>query len=273
MAGAERIRLLISDVDGTLVTSDKQLTPATIAAVAKLRDAGVQFEVVSSRPPRGMAMLVEPLRIDTYLAGFNGGAIVRPDQTPVEERTVPRAAVETSLRAFAQAGVDIWVFASGEWLVTNPDGAYVPRERRTVQFDPVVVSDFAPYVGQAGKVVGSSRDFDLLARIEDDLQRELDGMASARRSQRYYLDVTHPEANKGTAARALAALVGVPMAETACIGDMVNDLPMLAIAGLSVAMGNAPPEVQALANEVTASNDSDGFAAAVERVILPRAAR
>jgi hypothetical protein len=273
MAGAERIRLLISDVDGTLVTSDKQLTPATITAVAKLHEAGMQFAVVSSRPPRGMAMLVEPLRIDTYLAGFNGGAIVRPDQTPVEERTVPRAAAEASLCVLEQAGVDIWVFANGEWLVTNPDGAYVARERRAVQFGPVVVPNFAPYVDHAGKVVGSSRDFEMLARVESKLQAELGGTASARRSQRYYLDITHPDANKGTATRDLAALIGVPIEQTACIGDMENDVPMLKIAGLSIAMGNAPPAVQAIADEVTTSNDSDGFAAAVERVILPRAAR
>jgi Cof subfamily protein (haloacid dehalogenase superfamily) len=270
MPSGDPIRLLISDVDGTLVTSDKRLTPASIAAVARLRGAGIGFAVVSSRPPRGMAMLVEPLGIDTYLAGFNGGAIVRPDQSRVEEHVVPHLAAELALDAFRHAGVDIWVFAGDDWLIADPDGPYVARERRAVQFDPVVVPDFTPYLGHAGKIVGSSRDFDLLARIEGDLEQRLEGTASARRSQRYYLDVTHSDANKGSAARALAALVGVKLEQTACIGDMANDLPMFQLAGLAIAMGNAPPEVQAAAHEITAANDADGFAAAVERVVLPR---
>jgi Cof subfamily protein (haloacid dehalogenase superfamily) len=271
MPGASRIRLLISDVDGTLVTSDKRLTPATIESVQRLRDAGIQFAVVSSRPPRGMAMLVEPLRITTYLAGFNGGAIVTPDQTPVETRSVPHEAVETTLATFARAAIDIWVFAEGKWLVTNPDGAYVARERRAVQFDPTVVAEFRPYLANVGKLVGSTEDFDLLARAEAELHAELGASAAANRSQRYYLDVTHPDANKGAAALSLARLLGVPIEETACIGDMANDIPMLRLAGLSIAMGNAPAEVQAAAHEVTATNDADGLAAAVERLILPRA--
>jgi Cof subfamily protein (haloacid dehalogenase superfamily) len=272
MGGASRIRLLISDVDGTLVTGDKRLTPATIESVHRLRDAGIQFAVVSSRPPRGMAMLVEPLRITTYLAGFNGGAIVTPDQSQVDTRSVSPAAVDTTLAAFARAGVDTWVFADGKWLVTNPEGAYVARERRAVQFDPTVVPDFRPYILDVGKLVGSTQDFDLLANVEAELHTELRGSAAANRSQRYYLDVTHPDANKGAAALSLARLLGVPIEETACIGDMANDIPMLRLAGLSIAMGNAPPEVQAVAHEVTAANDADGLAAAVERLILPRAA-
>ncbi len=265
------IRLLISDVDGTLVTTGKELTPASIAAVARLHEAGIAFAVVSSRPPRGMAMLVEPLRLTTPMGGFNGGAIVRPDLTPIENRFVPLGAVETALAAFARAGVDSWVFADGEWILTNIDGAYVPKERRTVMFEPTVVADLTPYAGRAGKVVGSSKDFDLLKRVEEELQVELHGAALAHRSQQYYLDVTHPDANKGTAARAISALLGFSMEETACIGDMTNDVPMLSIAGLAIAMGNAPPAVKARAHEVTDSNDSDGFAAAVDSFLIPRA--
>ena len=264
-------RLLISDVDGTLVTTEKVLTAGSIDAVARLHEAGVLFAVVSSRPPRGMAMLVEPLQITTALAGFNGGAIVLPDQTPVEERDVPQPAVETALAAFSRAGVDTWVFADGEWLLTNPDGAYVPRERRTVQFEPRIVSDFAPYVGRAGKVVGSTRDFDLLARVEKELQVELGrrrGGASvaAILSRR---DASRRQQGNG-GARNFRACSDVPLEETACIGDMGNDVPMLDIAGLAIAMGNAPPDVQAHAHEVTASNEADGFAMAVDRFVLPR---
>jgi Cof subfamily protein (haloacid dehalogenase superfamily) len=264
------IRLLISDVDGTLVTTEKVLTPASVEAVAKLRAAGILFAVVSSRPPRGMAMLVGPLRIDTPMGAFNGGTIVNPDFTPVEARVVPEAAAHTAYDLFEQRGVDTWVFADGEWLLTNPDAHYVPRELHTVQFDYRRVDDLRPYLARAGKIVGTTDDFALLERVEHELEGLLGHAANAHRSQKYYLDVTHPEANKGTAVHAIAGHLGVAIEDVACIGDMTNDVPMFAVAGYSICMGNGPPEVQARASDVTTGNDEDGFAAAVDRFVLPR---
>ena len=265
------VRLLVSDVDGTLVTTGKVLTPASVAAAALLRDAGVKLALVSSRPPRGMAGLAETLGLDTPLAGFNGGTVLDAAGKTVSERVVPEGAARAALAAFERHGVDAWVFADDEWLLRDLEGDRVPLERRTIGFGPRVVDDLAPYAGRAGKLVGASRDHALLAECEAALQRELGTGATAHRSQPYYLDVTHPEANKGHALLALAGLLGVEPGETACVGDMANDLPMFAVAGLAIAMGNAPPAVQARAAAVTLSNDADGFAMAVREIILPRA--
>jgi len=93
---------------------------------------------------------------------------------------------------------------------------------------------------------------------------------TAARSQPYYLDVTHPDANKGAVARYLSAKYGIPPEAMATIGDMPNDVLMFAHSGLSIAMGNASPEVQRAARRTTASNEDEGFASAVDRFILPR---
>lgn len=271
-APAERISLLVSDVDGTIVTHDKDLAASTVAAARRLKDAGVALAVVSSRPPRGMMKLPGPLGLELF-GGFNGAAIVRPDLTPVEQHFVPFEAARRSAEMMASLGADVWVFADNEWLITDPEGAYVPRERHTVDFDPTVVEDFGDRLGRAGKIVGSSKDFDMLARCETALQAALDGAASARRSQAYYLDVTHPTADKGYAVRAFAAHFGVPLDEVAVIGDMANDLPMFDVGALSIAMGNATDEVKARADFVTGTNDADGWAAAMEAFVLPRAPR
>lgn len=263
---AERISLVVSDVDGTLVTHDKELKPATIAAAKRLREAGIGFAAVSSRPPRGMRMLVEPLALDIF-GGFNGSAIMRSDFSVVEQHFVPLEAARIGVEAMQRAGADIWVFADNQWIITNPDGAYVPRERITVQFEPTVVDDLAPYLDRAGKIVGSSRDFDLLARCETELQATLGTTASARRSQNYYLDLTHPTADKGYALKAFAAHWGVPVEEVAAIGDMVNDLPMFLKSGVSFAMGNAGDAVKSRATYTTASNAEDGFAKAMDRIL------
>jgi Cof subfamily protein (haloacid dehalogenase superfamily) len=265
------IRLLVSDVDGTLVTTDKRLTPATVEAAARLREAGVMLALVSSRPPRGIAPLAARLGLETPVAGFNGGVILDREGRSLAERPVPEAAARAALAAFAARGIDAWVFADGEWLLQDPEGHYVPLEQRTIGFAPRRVDGFEPVIARAGKLVGASADAALLAECEASLQAELGAQASIHRSQAYYLDVTHPEADKGHALLALARLCGVEPAETACIGDMTNDLPMFGVAGLAIAMGNAPPAVQARAAAVTLSNEADGFAAAVRDIILPRA--
>jgi Cof subfamily protein (haloacid dehalogenase superfamily) len=265
------LRLLVSDIDGTLVTGDKRLTPASVAAAAALREAGVALALVSSRPPRGIAGIAAQLGANVPIAGFNGGAVLDAGGRTLSERLVPEDSARIVRAAFDRLGIACWVFAGGEWLLRNPKGDYVPLERRAVGFGPRVVEDLTPYLGRAGKLVGVSRDHALLAEFEAALQRELGTRARVQRSQVYYLDVTHPEADKGHALLSLAGLLGVAAGEVACIGDMTNDLPMFAVAGLAIAMGNAPAAVQAQAAAVTLSNDADGFAAAVRDIVLPRA--
>ena len=266
------IKLVVSDVDGTMVTGDKVLTKATIDAAHRLRAAGIHLALVSSRPPRGMAFLTMDLGLTGPLGGFNGATILAPDGAVIEERFVPEAAVRTSLALFEQRGIHPWLFAGNQWLIKNYEGDYVSRERMTVRFEPTVVDDFEPFVTRCGKVVGASRRFDDLAACEHDLQGLLGASANAHRSQRYYLDVTNPHADKGTAAHAFARWYGVGMAEICVIGDQHNDVPMFRVAGHSVAMGNAPSDVAAEAKLHTTSNEEDGWAQAIDRFVLPQAA-
>lgn len=267
------IRLLVSDVDGTLVRTDKSLAPSTVAAVGRLQAAGVPVAIVSARPPRGMRWLQEALRLTGPLAGFNGGSLVAPDGRVLEERLVPEPAARTALGLFAARGISAWLFTCDEWLVLDPDGPHVAHERHTVRFNERVVPSFEPFLDEVGKLVGVSDDAPTLAEIETELQLLLGETANAKRSQTYYLDVTHQEANKGNAVRLLAAAQGIGVDEVAVLGDMQNDVPMFGVAGFSVAMGNASPEVKALASAVTAGNDADGWAKAVDEFILPRAAK
>ncbi len=266
------IRLVVSDVDGTLVTREKVVTPATVGAVRRLREAGIHFALVSSRPPRGMAFLTMELGLTGPMGGFNGATILAPDGAVIEERLVAEHAVRESVALFAQRGVDAWLFADNEWLIKDVGGSYVPRESRTVRFDPRVVDDFTPYVARCGKVVGASNDFDALAACEAELQGILGASARASRSQAYYLDVTNPTVDKGTAVRSFAAWYGVDLADVCVLGDQHNDVPMFQVAGHSVAMGNAPPEVAAQATLHTGSNEEDGWAAAIDRHVLSAAA-
>ena len=269
----ERISLLVSDIDGTLVTADKTLTAANIQAAADLGRAGVRLALVSSRPPAGFSMLIEPLALDAPLGAFNGGTIVNPDLSVIEQVRVPAEAARTAIETFAEFGIDAWLFTSDAWYVTNLEGAYVPKERSTIRHEPVRITSFEPFLDRVGKLVGSSKDFDALARCEGTLQDRLGGRAEAKRSQRYYLDVTPAGADKGSAVRKIAAVLGVPIGEVAVIGDMTNDIAMFDVAPHRIAMGNAIEDLKRLASYVTSSNEESGFAVAVERYIVPRAPR
>ncbi len=261
------VSLVVSDVDGTLVTPDKTLTDASIRAVHRLHARGIGFTVISSRPPFGLRMLVEPLALALPIGAFNGGAMVKPTLELIEQRLVPEAAARRSLEVLAQFDADVWVFTADRWLGRDPAGDYVPRERRTLQTEPTVVADFTPYFARAMKIVGSSRDFAKLAACEEAMRAALGAQASVSRSQAYYLDVT-PNVDKGTFVMALSQRLGVPTAAIAVLGDMENDLAMFRQAGLSIAMGNASEDVKRQATHVTTSNDEDGFAAAIERYVL-----
>jgi Cof subfamily protein (haloacid dehalogenase superfamily) len=269
---ARAIAAVVCDVDGTLVTPDKSLTEAALAAVARLHAAGIAFAVVSSRPPRGMRMLVEPLRLTTPMAGFNGAVFVNAGAAAPHEHFLAPAVARRALDFIVAGGAQPWVFTRDAWLVRDPTARYVKTEVHTVQFAPTAVEDFGAALDGAGKIVAVSEDFSLLAQLEAEGRKAFGAAATVARSQDYYLDFTDPLANKGTALLEFARLLGVRREAIAAIGDGGNDVAMFAQAGLSIAMGNASPEVQAAADLVTASNREDGFAQAVDRYILKDAA-
>lgn len=269
---ADRVALVVSDVDGTLVTKDKLLTPEVVAAAAALRAAGIRLALVSSRPPRGLASVVGALGVEAPCAGFNGGVVFRPvGGGPIAQRPLAARLAGLAVETLARRGVDVWLFTGEEWLAGDPSGAYVAHETRTIGFPPRIVQGFERYLDQAFKIVGASTDAELLVRAEGELRDLLGDGAAASLSQPYYLDVTDADANKGVAVTDIARALGVDLGAVATIGDGANDVPMFGVAGLSIAMGNASAETQAQAHFQTLSNVESGFAAAVDRFILPRA--
>ena len=116
---------VISDVDGTLVTDDKVLTARARAAVAELRASGIIFSIISSRPPRGLRMLVEPLGITTPVGGFNGGVIATPDLSVITEHLLSPQVARRAVDILNARGAQVWVFSGQDWLVRDPDGPYI----------------------------------------------------------------------------------------------------------------------------------------------------
>ncbi len=263
------VRLLLADVDGTLVTNDKVLTDRAIAAVHRMHDAGIRFAVTSGRPPRGMTMLVDPLKIETPIAGFNGGIFIKPDLSILEQRTLPDDMTADIIQTIDAHGLDAWVYRGNDWFIRRRDAPHVEREAWTVKFDPVVVPDFDGKLDGIAKIVGVTDDTDKMAKCVQDVQAKYGHKVSAATSQPYYLDVTHPDANKGGALAWMSQHLDIPPEQIATIGDQMSDTLMFQKGGLSIAMGNASDQVKKLATQTTDSNQDEGFAKAVEKFILP----
>jgi len=268
MSDAPPIKAIVADVDGTVVDSAKQVTARTQKAVAELGRRGIAFAVISGRPPEGMRMLIEPLKLTTPITGFNGGAFTKPDMTVIEERLLEPEVAKQTYDFLKERKIDVWVYSEGKWLLLDPKAPHVDKEARTVQFGPTVVRDFSHGLSVAHKIVGVSDDPEMLQSYEQEIQGVLGEKAAASLSQPYYLDITHPQANKGDAVVTLAKLMGVTMDQVAVFGDSNNDVSMFRKSPLSIAMGNASDSVKKQARFVTGANDAEGFAEALEKYFL-----
>ena len=263
------VKLLVSDVDGTLVDKAKKLTDATIAAVGRLEEAGIGFTIVSARPRSGMMPIADALKLDEPMGAFNGGLVFRRDGTVESHETIAESVARGVMDLARKVKVDIWVFADDHWYASTDQGDHVDHERVASNQQPIVTDDFDKLLAKADKLTFVSDDEPLLRQLHANSKAYGDD-ATIVQSQTYYLDVTAKRGNKGDGIVALCKAFGVSLDDTAAIGDQANDVPMLERAGLSIAMGNAPDAVKAKAREHTTANDADGVAHAIDTIILPR---
>ena len=268
MNASRKFPLLIADVDGTLVDDRKRLSERNREAARRLRGAGIAFTITSARPPRGMAMLFEPLGLVQPVAGFSGGTVSNLDLGILRELRLPESAARTALSILAAHEISPWVFVGDDWRIVDPAGPRIDHEVLAIGYGATVVDAFTDDLDRITKITGVSDDHELLRVAEEEMLAAIGAEAAVVRSQPYYLDVTHKDANKGSVVDYFARLLEIPEADIAVIGDQFNDLAMFRRAGFSIAMGNAPDEVKRAATVTTAGNNEDGFAAAVDRYIL-----
>ena len=260
------VRLVVADVDGTLLDDHKQLTNAACEAVAALHEAGILFTIISARPPQGVRWIAERLRLTAPVACFNGGTIHDANMVPCKQVMLSSADAHRAAEAVREHGLDLWVFAMHRWYVERLNGYRVAEHAADTDMTPELLANDDP-LHIAVKIVGVSKDPAKIFACEKELHRCCSRHISASRSQPYYLDITHEDANKGKAVREIAALAGIPLAQVATIGDMPTDVLMFRVSGMSIAMGNAVPDVQAEAKHVTTSNANEGFALAIRELL------
>ena len=136
------------------MTPDKVLTDEAVEAVHRLRQAGVLFAITSGRPPRGMAMLVEPLDLQTPIAAFNGGLLVDRTMTVIQQRVVPPELVVPIADLMTSFSLSVWIYQGADWYVPDINGPHVAREAWTVKFEPKVMTSLDALTDDVAKIVG-----------------------------------------------------------------------------------------------------------------------
>jgi Cof subfamily protein (haloacid dehalogenase superfamily) len=260
------IALVISDIDGTLITSNHEIAESTRQAAMRLYERGIHLSLCSSRPPRSIRPLAETLALRSPFAAFNGALIVTADGEVKLRSTIPPAIIAHVKAVANDFGIGVWLYDEADWWVAGYD-AFVEREEHTSGFGPRIDGYDERLKGDATKltVVGKP---ELVAQAEQRLLTELASDISASRSKPRFLDVTAHGIHKGSAVRRIASVFNVTPAQVAVIGDGPNDIEMFREAGISIAMGQGVDEVIAAARFITSSNDNDGWARGIEKYVL-----
>ncbi len=267
---AQRIRFLVLDVDGTLLTDDYRISMATRMAVQQVVQRGVQVILASARSPSGLRRIMRELGLGGIAIAYTGALTCRlsPDLsiplTVLNEQLMNLDSASHVLRDALAQGVSMGWFSEDCWFI--PDWDLTLRRESTLSgVFPIVTPDLSlmepPHKLQC--IVG---DPELLPHLSL-LARSLPGDSLGQFSHANYLEITHQGVNKATELLALGQRLGVDPTAMVAIGDGENDRTMLQVVGLGIAMGNASPHVQAVATWVTDTNNRDGLAKAINRLI------
>ena len=268
-----KYKLLVLDVDGTLLNDKKEITPRTHAALLKAQQMGVHVVLASGRPTNGVQPLAEALELNHYggfILSYNGGQIINAQTGELMfEKRIDPAMIPYLNRKAKENGFAIFTYHKDYILTDSPENKHVQEEAELNKMRIIGVENFPEAVDFAPcKCILTSDDENNLVGLENHWKKRLDGVLEAFRSEDYFLEVAPHFINKGNTLAVLMEMLNITTEEVVAIGDGVADVSMLQLAGTGVAMGNARDSVKACADFTTLSNNMDGVAVAIEKAIL-----
>ncbi|TCZ78289.1 HAD family phosphatase [Paenibacillus albiflavus] len=264
-------KMIVLDLDDTLLQDDHTISPRTKQALMKAQEAGVKVVLASGRPTFGMVEVAQELELEKYgsfILSYNGAKITNCKTG--EELFSSTLSVETVHELYEisqQEGILIQTYV-GDDIVTETDNEFTDIEGVITGMRIVIVDSFVQAVQEPVVKCLMLANPEQLVVIEKKLQQQLAGRMSVMRSKPFFLEFTEAGVDKGTSLHQLALKLGIKQEEVIAMGDSYNDLAMIQYAGLGVAMGNAPDDIKQIANYVTDTNKNDGVAKVVEQFVL-----
>lgn len=268
------IRMVVADVDGTLLNRSRGISPRTKAILQFIgQEQRVPVILASSRMPKAMRYFLEELGFDFPLIAYNGG-LVQDDlihkTSSLLSETIPFSIFAAVAGVCAQSGMHISIYRNDEWFAAEED-KWVEREQRNTKTSPTILDiptivDMWQYK-QMGPhklmIMGDSEDLTIVQKL---LHQHHQNQLSIYRSKDTYLEISAGNADKSVALRFLCSHFGVKPSEVVAFGDNWNDIEMIKFAGKGIAVKNAIPELKEVADEITSQNDQDGVAKSLEKL-------
>lgn len=271
-----KYKLLVLDVDGTLLNSKRELTERTITTLLKVQQMGVRIALASGRPTFGLLSIARALHLDEYdgyIISYNGAKVMSAArQEAIFERRIDPQMVPYIEKAAERLNLTM-AYYDGEYVVSNNiedphvvDEAALNGMKLRHEEMLSITLDHWPY-----EFILVSDDEEMLSGLGDHMQRHLAGVMDTIHSNPYYLEIVGYQVGKSYAMSALVQKLGIQLEEVLAVGDGEADINMLQMAGTGVAMGNAKDTVRRCTDFVTQSNDEDGCAIAIEKAIVEEA--
>jgi len=268
-----KYKLLVLDVDGTLLNENKEITPGTMAALMKVQQMGLHIVLASGRPTHGVLPIAQALELDNYggfIMSYNGGQIFNAQSGELlyEKRIDPKQIPYLNKKA-KKNGFPIFTYQKDTIITDSPDNIHIREEAALNNMEIIGVEDFPSAVDfEPCKCMLVSDDCESLSGLEAHWKKKLDGVLDVFSSETYFLEVVPAGINKGDTLAFLMDKLGVNREEVIAFGDGACDIPMLQLAGTGIAMGNAQDSVKSCADYITMSNAEDGIAVALETAVL-----
>ena len=268
-----KYKLLVLDVDGTLLNDEREISKRTLAALLKVQQMGVRIVLASGRPTYGLMPLAKTLELGNYggfVLSYNGCQIIKAQNGEIlfERRINPEMLPYLEKKA-RKNGFAIFTYHDDTLITDSPDNEYIKNEALLNNLKIIKEDEFSTAIDFAPcKCMLVSDKEKALIGLEQHWEKRLAGTLDAFRSEPYFLEVVPCGVNKANTLGALLEHLGVTREEVIAVGDGVCDVTMLQLAGMRVAMGHSQDSVKVCADYVTASNEEDGVALAVEKLIL-----
>ena len=268
-----KYKLLVLDVDGTLLNDEREISKRTLAALLKVQQMGVRIVLASGRPTYGLMPLAKTLELGNYggfVLSYNGCQIIKAQNGEIlfERRINPEMLPYLEKKA-RKNGFAIFTYHDDTLITDSPDNEYIKNEALLNNLKIIKEDEFSTAIDFAPcKCMLVSDKEKALIGLEQHWEKRLAGTLDAFRSEPYFLEVVPCGVNKANTLGALLEHLGVTREEVIAVGDGVCDVTMLQLAGMGVAMGHSQDSVKVCADYVTASNEEEGVALAVEKLIL-----
>lgn len=268
-----KYKLLVLDVDGTLLNEEKVISKRTLSALLKVQQTGVRIALASGRPTYGLLPIAKSLELGLYggfILSYNGSQIINAKNGEIlfERRINPEMIPYIEKKA-VKNNFALFTYHDDTLLTNSPDNVHVREEAALNNLKIITEEEFSTAIDFAPcKCMLVSDDEEALTGLENHWKKRLDGVLDVFRSEPYFLEVVPCSVDKANTLAVLLEYLGIQRDEVMAIGDGVCDVTMIQMAGTGVAMGNSVESVKICADYTTDTNENDGVAQAVEKLIL-----